>query len=171
MLELGRGACSLQNALKLFDDSSLRTSFSSSNLAPSIMLGRLHRYRRNDGGKHPVSDVAASYRFVHDPPHWPPPVEPSQDGSLDGTTQIQEQSREARVVSESIDRSIAEERSKRKKKPAVKILLLGLSYVLRHDRSWPSFAPSHTVFRSGRVRKIDDSQEFSVTFHTTRISR
>ena len=68
---------------------------------------------------------SSPYRLAQDAPHWPPlpdtqtelPEEREKRASLE---------REARIASERIDRALALERSRRKKKKvAVKILLLG----------------------------------------------
>ena len=74
---------------------------------------------------------SASYRTTHDTPHWPPL--PDNESPQDAATRLEREKR-AKAVSDEIDKQLAAEKQKRKKKKeAVRILLLGVySFIVPH---------------------------------------
>lgn len=71
------------------------------------------------------SRTSGTYRRPHDTPHWPPPPRTSE--TEEELKDRQEEERQAKLISDKIDREIEQERAERKKKKqaSVKILLVG----------------------------------------------
>ena len=70
-----------------------------------------------------VQTPFVSYRRPTDAPHWPPP--PPKDETPEEAQARMEAEQRAKMVSDRINREIEVERGEKKKKPAIKILLVG----------------------------------------------
>ena len=69
--------------------------------------------------------LASQYRMAHDAPHWPPLPDTTSELPEEKEKRVSLE-KEARNASDRIDRALALERArKKKKKDIVKILLLG----------------------------------------------